>query len=158
MELNQIRASLKATRNELLPLFDAPENVLVKRYAPGKWTIHELLCHLADAESVYLWRVCRAMAEPGAPVEGFDQDRWATGLNYPGRSLEAARQLFEGTRGQLLSYLERLQPELLAHTVTHSERGPLTLEQLIATVASHTEHHLTQIRAAKEGRTWEPAP
>lgn len=156
MPLTHLKERLRQTRIELTTFFDAPENVLVKRYAPGKWTVRELLCHLADAEMVYLWRVCRALAEPGAAVEGFDQDVWAEELHYNERSLEVSRNLFEANRAQLLYYVEGILPEQMDNTVQHSERGVLSLRQLLDTVASHTEHHIEQMKAARDGEPWTP--
>lgn len=153
MPLTSISDALKQSRSELLEWFQAPENVLVSRYAPGKWTVRQILCHLADAEMVYLWRLSRAIAEPGARVEGFDQDAWAEGLNYQERSLEVCRLLFDGARMQVLYYIEGLRADLLEQTVEHSERGTLTLLQLFQTLADHTCHHLGQIKAAAEGKS-----
>lgn len=157
MTTSEIRERLLKSAAEVQTMFEAPADVLAKSYGPGKWTIRQILVHLADSELVYLWRVFRATAESGARVEGFDQDQWAAKLNYETRSLDVARGLFTGCRNQVLEVLDRVSAAELQHTVEHSEAGPLTLQQLFEFMVNHVERHLDQIAAAREGRLWRAA-
>ncbi len=136
--------------------FDSATPDLSKTYAPGKWTVQQLLVHLADCEMVYLWRSCRALAEPGSSCAGFDQDAWANELNYDSRPLAISRALFLGARNQLIYLLEAHEDHALDRQFNHSEVGVMTLRKGLAGFARHTEHHLEQIVAAREGRVWMP--
>lgn len=156
MTTAEIRERLIRSGADVKVLFEAPGDVLTKSYGPGKWTIHQILVHLADSELAYLWRVLRAIAETGSRVEGFDQDQWAAKLEYETRSLTVARGLFEGCRAQVLELVGRVSEAELQHTVEHSEAGPLTLQQLLEFMVAHVERHLDQIAAAREGRLWTP--
>jgi predicted metal-dependent phosphoesterase TrpH len=156
LDPESLHIALADSGAQVLDLFEAPEASLTNAYAPDKWTARMILVHLADVEMVHLWRISRAIAEPGVPVAAFDENAWAARLAYATRSLAAARLVFEGGRMQLLDHLERLTVSELAQTVTHSERGPLSVHQLYQSLADHTTHHLEQINAARENRVWTP--
>lgn len=157
MDAEALHTALADSGAQVLDAFEAPESTLTHPYAPGKWTARMVLVHLADVEMVHLWRISRAIAEPGVPVAAFDENAWAAHLDYATRSLDAARLVFEGGRMQLLDHLDRLTDVMLAQTVTHAVRGPLSVRELYAFLAWHTEHHLEQITAARENRVWTPA-
>ena len=75
-------ARLEAARERTLRYFDLGEEQLALTYAPGKWSVKYLLHHLADAETVLYDRIRRTISEPRQVLWAFDQDKWATGLNY----------------------------------------------------------------------------
>lgn len=145
-----------STKEAALRAYELPKSDLEKRYAPGKWTVREVLHHLADAEFVYLWRYLRGVAEPGAGVYGFDQDAWCRNLAYPQRHVLLSRELFHSARNMALYYLETLPETVFAHTIHHSEAGELPLSKVLDYWSTHTQHHLGQIHAACEGRVWTP--
>src|SRR5882757_5082059 len=72
---------------------------LAKRPAPAKWSIAEILAHLADAELVIGYRIRLILASNGTAIQAFDQDAWAETFNYsrrdPKTSLETFRTLRE---------------------------------------------------------------
>src|SRR5580693_321811 len=75
----------------------APPSKLRKRPAPEKWSVAEILAHLADTEIVVGWRIRSILAAPGTPIQAFDQDAWAAAGNYrkrdPQKSIEQFRAL-----------------------------------------------------------------
>jgi uncharacterized damage-inducible protein DinB len=148
--------SFSRSRDAVLEQFEAPPDDLGKAYAPGKWTVQELLVHLTDCEYIYLWRFCRGLAESGSRVEGFDQDAWARELNYASRPLPICRELFLAARNQLIYLLEAHEDDALDRQFLHSEVGMMSVRKGISGFARHTEHHLEQIVAAREGREWKP--
>src|SRR5882724_4450218 len=72
---------------------------LSRRPAPGKWSVAEIMAHLADAEIVIAWRLRQILSSNGAPIQSYDQDSWATTFDYahrdPKQSLESFRLLRE---------------------------------------------------------------
>src|SRR5689334_4283882 len=58
-----------------------------KRPAPGKWSISEIVAHIADTELVVGLRVRLILGAPGTPIQGFDQDVWVKALHYDKREL-----------------------------------------------------------------------
>src|SRR6185369_14077725 len=64
--------------------------------APGKWSPREILCHLADCEIVFAYRLRQTLAQPGHVIQPFDQDDWAK--TYPAYATGAALAVFSATR------------------------------------------------------------
>lgn len=151
---DEILPLLRTTRDQVLQRYDTPESDLIKTYAPGKWNVRQLLVHLADCEFVYLWRLCRGLAEPGSGVYGFDQDAWQRALSYMERPLPLCRDLFLVARTQTIYYAETMPESALEQTIRHSEAGTMSVGRVLAYLAAHTRHHLEQIDAALEGRIW----
>jgi uncharacterized damage-inducible protein DinB len=155
-----LSSELQAARAELVPWFAtaiADPGLAGRSYAPGKWTLHELLIHLADTESVLLDRVRRLAVEPKPLLWAFDQDAWAIGLAYRQRSLAQAELLFTAARDTVIEIVDHLPATAMDRTGVHSERGKVTLAECLAGIARHTRHHLGQIRAIAESRPWDAA-
>lgn len=118
---------------------------LRKRPAPGKWSVSEILAHLADAEIVGGFRMRLILGAPGTPIAAFDQDAWVTSGHYekrdPRKSVEQFRVLREGN----LALLKSLKPEQWKHHGLHSERGQESIEHIVRMFAGHDVNHLQQI-------------
>lgn len=139
---------LTATRAQTLPLFDLPAAHLDRTYAPGKWTVRQLLVHLADAESVLHERIKRVIAEPKPVIWAFDQDRWNTHLDYATFPLTISKALYDANRQSVVYLVQQHYEALGATPFVHSETGLRTLKDEMDKVAWHNEHHLNQIRQA----------
>jgi hypothetical protein len=141
-------ARLEAARERTLRYFDLGEEQLALTYAPGKWSVKYLLHHLADAETVLYDRIRRTISEPRQVLWAFDQDKWATGLNYSRTPLDLSRGIFEAVRAGVI-YQARMHYETRGHLeYVHSETGVRTLKDEFDKVAWHNEHHLAQIETA----------
>src|ERR1700761_2945934 len=113
--------------------------------APGKWSPHEILCHLADCELVFAYRLRQALAEPHHVVQPFDQEHWAA--NYSGYDPQAAIMTFSTVRHWNLMLLRGVPADVMTKPVTHPERGEMTFRTLVETMAGHDLHHLVQLEA-----------
>jgi hypothetical protein len=113
--------------------------------APGKWSAKEILSHLADCEIVFAFRLRQTLAETNHTIQPFDQDQWAT--RYASYNAEEALGLFAVTRHWNLSLLKHVTPEDLAKPVTHPERGGMTFQTIVETMAGHDANHLLQLHA-----------
>jgi uncharacterized damage-inducible protein DinB len=147
---------LYRSMHETLAAFDAPAAALDRSYAPGKWTLREMLLHMSDTETVLLERLRRTIAEDKATFTPFDENLWAKRLNYTTRDLGLARIQFEAARRNVIELAQTTDPKLDANVGTHTEAGPQTLAQNLSKVAKHTDHHLEQVRAMIAGTTWAP--
>lgn len=118
---------------------------LCKRPAPEKWSVSEIVAHLADGEIVGGFRMRLILGSPGTPIVAYDQDRWATSGHYdkrdPRKSVEQFRVLREGN----LALLRSLTPEQWKHYGMHSERGRESIEHIARMFAGHDINHLRQI-------------
>ena len=118
--------------------------------AADKWCIRQIVAHLADAEIVAADRFRRIVAEDRPTLIGFDQNAWATNLNYAKRKTSESVDLFRRLRLDCHELLKELPPEAFERTGNHNERGVLTLRQLVETMAEHAESHARQIRQVRD--------
>ncbi len=110
--------------------------------APGKWSPREVLCHLADAEVVFAYRLRQTLAEDHHVIQPFDQDKWAPA--YSAYDAAAALAVFSAVRNWNVALLRSAGPSALTKKVTHPERGEMTFETIIETMAGHDLNHLQQ--------------
>lgn len=139
---------LTATRDETLVHYDLEGPGLDARYAPGKWTVRELLHHLSDAETVLFDRIRRIISEPRQVLWAFDQDAWAAGLDYRHRPLSLSRALYRASREGVIYYARLHYETSDRREFVHSETGVRTLRDELEKVADHNRHHLEQIERA----------
>jgi hypothetical protein len=123
----------------------ATASKLRKRPAPDKWSIAEIVVHLADAEIAGAWRMRLILGAPGTPVAAFDQDSWVTALHYDKRDPRKALEQFRVVRETNLALLKTLTPEQWKHYGMHSERGQETIEHIARMFAGHDLNHIAQI-------------
>lgn len=113
--------------------------------APGKWSARDILCHLADCEIVFAFRLRQALAEDHHVIQPFDQEKWAQG--YKTQDSASALATFEAARNWNVALLKTVTPEQLSKRLTHPERGEMTFQVVIETMAGHDLNHLKQLEA-----------
>lgn len=112
--------------------------------APGKWSSAQILCHLADCEIAFGFRLRQTLAEPGHVIQPFDQEKWAE--NYGGISATQALQTFASLRTWNLQLIVSALPSRADVTVTHPERGTMRFADIVGTIAGHDLNHLGQLQ------------
>jgi hypothetical protein len=125
----------------------APTAKLRKRPAPNKWSVSEILAHLADAEVVGAFRMRMILGAPGTPIAAFDQDSWVTSGHYENREPRKSLEQFRIVREGNLALLKSLTPEQWKHYGMHSERGQESIEHIVRMFAGHDINHLRQVEA-----------
>jgi hypothetical protein len=116
-----------------------------KRPAPGKWSISEIVAHIADTEIVGGYRIRAILGEPGTQIIGFDQDAWVTALHYEKRDLRKSFAQYRALRETNLALLKTLSPEQWKHHGMHNERGAESVETITRMFAGHDINHMQQI-------------
>lgn len=111
--------------------------------APGKWSPRDILCHLADCEIAFGFRLRQTLAEEHHVIQPFDQEKWAA----PYSTLTAGQALaaFAALRQWNLLLIESAMPAQSGKPVTHPERGTITFSTIVETMAGHDLNHLTQL-------------
>lgn len=145
---------LFSSMQETLELFDGPRAAYAKAYAPGKWSVRDLLIHISDTETVLLDRLRRIACEEKPLLAAFDQDRWVKSLLYDRRDMQIVKMQFQAARRSVIEMASLFDDSVDAQTGTHTEAGTLTFSQTLKKVADHNFHHLDQAKAAIEGRVW----
>jgi hypothetical protein len=122
-----------------------PASKLRKRPAPDKWSVSEILAHLADAEIVIAWRIRSILGAPGTPIQAYDQDAWAAAGNYAKRDPRKSIEQFRAMRDANLAFYKSLSPEQWKFSGMHSERGEESIERVARMIAGHDINHILQI-------------
>lgn len=123
----------------------ASSSKLRKRPAPGKWSVVEILAHIADTELVGGYRMRAILGAPGTSVQGFDQDAWAAALYYDKRDPRKSFEQFRALREANLALMKTLTREQWEQYGMHSERGKETIAHIARMFAGHDINHLGQI-------------
>jgi hypothetical protein len=124
---------------------ERPASELARNPAPGKWSVTEILAHLADVEMVIGYRIRMILSKPGIAIQAFDQDGWARLAPYISipatQSLERQRVRRESN----LTLLKALRPEQWEQYGMHAERGKETVSRVVEMMAGHDINHVRQI-------------
>jgi hypothetical protein len=122
-----------------------PAAKLSQRPAPDKWSVSEVLVHLAEAEIGAYWRYRQMLEHNGSTLVSFDQDLWYELGDYSRRDPQESLQLFRMLRGGNLRMFDRLTAEQWQKGGVHAERGPMTVADLARQIAGHDINHLAQV-------------
>jgi uncharacterized damage-inducible protein DinB len=116
-----------------------------KPEAPGKWSVTQVIAHLADSEIVWAWRLRLILGQDRPTLTGYDQDAWADNLDYANADVSECLDRFTILRSSHLRLLAGLTPAQQKRVGMHSERGEESVEHLVRLYAGHDVLHLNQI-------------
>lgn len=137
-------------------LGDLPADVLDWKPKPERWSVSEILAHLAALEQVYAERVRRIMAEDSPRLAKYDLDGAKARQEYSRGSADENLEHFTRLRRASLALLAGLPPSACARTAIHSELGVITLAHLLNEWANHDLGHLRQIEELYRARSFHP--
>ncbi len=115
------------------------------RPVEGKWSIREVVCHLADSEIVYADRMKRVIAEDNPTFFEADPNLFGPALHCQKRPLDGELNLIEAIRAHMLPILQACNANDFQRTGVHSLDGPLTLQTLLQRITDHIPHHVAFI-------------
>jgi tRNA-binding protein len=122
---------------------------------PDKWSIAQIVAHLADCEVVSAYRVRMILSAPGTAIQPFDQNAWARALDYQNLDAFGSLALFRVLRRSFLAIVHGLGDEALDRFGVHAERGRESIRHLLRLYAGHDINHLQQIERLLEQREGE---
>ena len=143
--LSRTEGALRAAIDGLSP------RQLATPEAPTKWSITQVLQHLADSDLVLGWRLRMVLAHDRPPLTGYDQDRWADRLRYAEADPEQALREFGVLRAGNLRLLMHASPADLERVGVHAERGEESVALMMRLYAGHDLLHLRQIARIRAG-------
>ena len=126
-----------------------PEKLMTPE-TDGKWSIGQVLRHLADTDVVWGWRMRLILAQDRPPITGFDQDLWAERLDYAHADPMESLETFVVLRRDNLRLIDRATPEDLERVGVHAERGEESAGYLVRLYAGHDLMHLNQIERIRK--------
>ncbi|HEY8197235.1 MAG TPA: DinB family protein [Gemmatimonadales bacterium] len=121
------------------------DSALRRPEAPGKWSVIEVIQHLADSDLVFSYRLKMMLTEDRPPLQGYDQDRWAGVLHYREVPIEQALNQLRAMRAANLHVLRGLSPSQLERVGLHAERGAESAGFLLQLMGGHDLVHRRQI-------------
>ena len=114
-----------------------------RKPALDKWCAREIICHLADTEIAFAFRLRQTLAEDDHVIQPFDQDKWAA--VYTALDIQNALATFSTVRAWNLALIRSLPTGAFSRALTHPERGRMTFQVLVETMAGHDLNHLRQL-------------
>jgi len=118
--------------------------------AEGEWSIHQIVIHLADSETMGYWRIRKTLAEENSILPIYDEAAWAQKLSYHSQERTLALALFSNLRASTTALLRSLPAESWELTSNHPEHGKITVYDLFNIYLEHGEIHLQQIERIKQ--------
>jgi len=138
----------RATGDKLSALTHGKTSEQLNRQpAPGKWSVAQILAHLADAEAANSWRYRQILSTNAIPIQAYDQDRWAAAFDYEHRDPKQSLEFFKALRTANLNLLDTVPRGLWDNYGVHEERGNESIAHLTRMIAGHDVNHLRQIEA-----------
>lgn len=115
------------------------------RYAPGKWTIREVLGHIVDGERVFSYRALTFARGDAGPLPSFDENAWASASNAGRRAMKELLDEYRAVRAATVALFRSFSDEEFARSGVAS-KNPVTVRALAYIVAGHERHHLRILR------------
>jgi hypothetical protein len=112
---------------------------------PEKWSIAEIVAHLADTEIVASWRMRSVLGSNGIAIQPFDQDAWASIFEYGKRDPKQSLEVFRVLRENNLAMLKAIPRESWDNYGMHAERGKETIAHVSRMFAGHDTNHVLQV-------------
>jgi uncharacterized damage-inducible protein DinB len=140
--LRALREGVEETRRLLAPL---PESKADFRYAPGKWSVKEVVGHLADAERVFAYRALRFARQDETPLPGFDENRWVPAAGFGARSLGSLLEELAAVRAASLAFFGNLD-EAAWDRIGVANDARMSVRAIAFSIAGHEIHHRTLLR------------
>jgi hypothetical protein len=128
-------------------LTEVPKEAWEFKPSPDDWSVHEIVIHMADSESMAALRARKLIVEPGSTLMGYEEAKWAPALNYQKQDLDDALQIIRLARLTTYDLLRGLPDEVFNHSVTHPEyKEPYTFDQWLNIYSRHIPDHIEQIK------------
>jgi uncharacterized damage-inducible protein DinB len=146
IEETDLLQALRISGHRALELLHSiPEEKADYRYAEGKWSIRELLCHMIDAERIFTYRALRFARNDKTPLAGFEEKEYAPEANASGRSLQKIAAEMAHLRSATIDLFEGFTPEMLIRKGT-ANKNELSVVALGFIIAGHETHHCNVLK------------
>jgi len=128
-------------------LAEVPKEAWEFKPTADEWSIHEIVVHMKDSESVGVIRLHKLIAEPGSTLMPYAESKWSEALNYQNQDVEDALQILKLTRRATYRLLKTLPDQVFMHSVVHPEWDhPYTVENWLDIYRLHVPEHIEQLQ------------
>ncbi len=133
-------------------LADIPRDAWAFKPSPEEWSVHEIIVHMGDSESMAALRLRKLIVEPGSRLMGYEEARWAGALHYKDQDAEDALDIIRLARQTTYRLLKSLPDDAFAHSVIHPEHSePYTFDSWLNIYSHHIPDHIEQMKKAVQG-------
>jgi len=127
---------------------------LATPYRDGGWTVAQVVNHMGDSHMNAYLRTRWALTETGYVVKPYDEKQWAELADSRGVDVTPSLDILRGVHARWVTLLRTLSDADFARTMTHPERGPITIDWLVQLYAWHGRHHGAHIASLKTRSGW----
>lgn len=120
------------------------------RFELGAWSIHQLIVHLMDSHVTAAWRMRKIIAENNPLITAYDESAFVARCGYENTDTRTATEIFRIVQRMMADVLKHQPDEAFHRTGIHTERGKITLGEMVPDYIEHVEHHMKYIRAKRE--------
>lgn len=135
--IDALKSSGSTTSGLVLTL---PEELGTYRYAPEKWSIKELVCHMMDAERIFAYRALRFARNDATPLSGFEETDYAPQANAHARTLQQLAEEMTRLRVSTIDLFASFTPEMLQRK-GQANNSVISVVNLGYVIAGHETHH-----------------
>jgi hypothetical protein len=150
MTIEERRQKIESYGNAYVQLTEAlrqfPKEMWMFKPSPDRWSVHEILVHLADSEANAFVKCRKLIAEPGKSVMAYDQDIWSKALHYHDQSTEDALELFKLLRLTTYKLIKSLPESVWSNSTGRMENESVTLGEWLDLYERHIPQHINQMR------------
>ena len=135
--------------NRFVAIAKASNDVaMAKVPAKDEWNGAFIVHHMADFEIHFAHRILRLLTEENPEIVGYSEEPYPGNLNYAARDWKTSLELIDATRKTIADVLSRIDANALARPGVHTERGAITLHDIVKSAANHINAHADQLEAA----------
>ena len=128
-----------------------PQEAWEFKPSPTEWSVHEIVVHAADSESMAALRARKLIVEPGSRLMGYEEAKWAGALDYQHQDVDCALDIIRLARLTTYNLLKTLPAEVFEHQVVHPEyEEPYSFDQWLTIYSRHIRDHVEQMNRAVE--------
>ncbi|MFZ9774704.1 MAG: DinB family protein, partial [Candidatus Nanopelagicaceae bacterium] len=125
------------------------DNTAMNKKAPdGEWNGAFIVHHMGDFELHFSHRVLRMLTEDNPEIVGYSEEPYPGNLNYAARDWRLSLATVSAARSMTSDILKKIDASMLARPGVHTERGPITLADIISSAAKHIASHTDQLTSA----------
>ena len=130
------------------------EKQLDTPYRPGGWTVRQVVHHVPDSHMNAYVRFKLALTEDVPTIKAYDEQLWAKLEDSKNTPIETSLTLLESLHARMTVLLRSLKPADFARKFNHPERGPMTVDSLLALYAWHGPHHVAHLTELRKREGW----
>lgn len=146
---NEIIKSYIDSGEKFVAVAEVASDAAMKKNAPeGEWNGAFVVHHMGDFELHFSHRVLRMLTEDNPEIVGYSEEPYPGNLNYAARDWRLSLATVRAARSMTSDILKKVDQSMLTRPGVHSERGPITLADILSSAAKHIASHTEQLTTA----------